>query len=115
MPANSIRTSRKTPRSFPSTCKADRVPDATRRGGCLPKCDTRSITTELSRPLERHKRSSFCRNQSMADETETTATETTPAEAGTALPELTLGSGGPADGSEHPAEERTVRGKIDKF
>jgi small subunit ribosomal protein S9 len=53
----------------------------------------------------------------MADETETTTTTTEqpPAEAGTALPELTLGSGAPADGSEQPAEERTVRGKIDKF
>jgi small subunit ribosomal protein S9 len=57
----------------------------------------------------------------MANETEDNATATentataTGTQAGSALPELTLGSGAPADGSEHPAEERAVRGKIDKF
>ena len=65
----------------------------------------------------------------MADETETTesietpesaaesapAPESTPAPEGEAMPELTLGSGAPADESAQPAEEPVFRGKIDKF
>lgn len=46
-------------------------------------------------------------------ETENTTATAEPT-SGESLPELTLGAGGPSDGSPQPVEH-TVRGKIDKF
>src|SRR5262245_34118916 len=50
----------------------------------------------------------------MSNETENTTATAEPA-SGESLPELTLGAGGPSDGSSQTAEEHTIRGKIDKF
>jgi small subunit ribosomal protein S9 len=52
----------------------------------------------------------------MANETEdSTTTEAAQATETERVPELTLGSGAPSEGTAHVAEEPTVRGKIDKF